>query len=124
MKPEQLRKLVGWCGFYVALPMLVYPVAALIALMNDMVVSFEDILIKGDVLFVVVILFVTTVDWTVIDFRLTPRTQTSQQWIDYVIFVVAILALIFYTMMYGVLITTRLPEAPPIRNPGLLAGFS
>jgi hypothetical protein len=124
MKPEQMRKFVGWCGFYVALPLVVYPAAVVIAKITDVAYSFQDIFVKGDLLFVVVVLLATTVDWTVIDFRLTPITKSTKQWLDYVIFVVALLALLFYTLMYGWLITTRLPESQPIRNAETLAHFS
>src|SRR5438876_4726374 len=101
MKPDQMRKFVGWCGFYVTLPVMVYPAALLIASVQGIPFSFEDILVKGDLLFIVVVLLATTVDWTIIDFRLTPASETRTRWLDYAIFVVLILALIFYTMMYG-----------------------
>jgi hypothetical protein len=51
MKPEQLRKFVGWCGFYVMLPLLVYPAAILVAMTNGASFTLEDILVKGDLLF-------------------------------------------------------------------------
>ena len=124
MKAEQLRKFVGWYGFYVTLPLLVYPAAALVGGIIGEPLSWQDILIKGDLLFVVVVLLATTLDWMVIDFRLTPKTQSTQQWVDYVWFVVCILALVFYTLMYGWLITTRLPGVRPLHNPELLAYFS
>jgi hypothetical protein len=124
MKPEQMRKFVGWCGFYVALPVLIYPAAALIGTVLGNPISFQEVLIKGDLLFIVVVLLATTVDWTIIDFRLTSEKEITNKWADYLIFVGLILALIFYTMVYGVLLTTRLPGGPPVAAPGFLAGFT
>jgi len=124
MNAEQIRKVIGWATFYVVLPLLVYPAAFFIAAFSGMAFSWDDLLVKGDVLFLVVVLLATTLDWTVIDFLLTPRSRAGDSWFDYLCFALLLIALVFYTMVYGWVITTRLSAAPFVANSRAVMWFS
>jgi hypothetical protein len=86
--------------------------------------TLEDVLVKGDLLLLVVILLATTLDWTVVDFLLTPKRQADLQWANYAWFCATFLVLVFYTLVYGWLVASRLPGGPSIRDPQAVLWFT
>ncbi|MFN4261588.1 MAG: hypothetical protein ACK4RK_20075 [Gemmataceae bacterium] len=106
---------------------MVHPAAALVSYFMGTPLGLSDVLVKGDVLFLVVVLLATTWDWTVPAILLTPRSRAGEELLSYIAFIVLVLALLFYTLIHGGLIPTRLLGAAPIANPDgvvLLRGMS
>jgi hypothetical protein len=62
MKPEQRIKLVGWLGFSIALPLLVYPWSALSSYLRGSGYSLTAALAAGDLLFLVVVTLASTLN--------------------------------------------------------------
>ena len=123
MSKPQIRKFIGWIVFYVVLPIMVYPTTGLIAYFSGTSTSFTDIVVKGDSLFLVVILIATTIDMMALDFLKSPGEQHNDELIKYIIFIFMILALPFYCMMYGWLLSMRLQPSQAIKNSDNWASF-
>ena len=124
MSPEQWMKWRSWWAFYVALPLLVYAGAGFFAYLVGQPFPVEEMLVRGDLLLLVIILLVTTLDWTVMDMLLAPRTQLSLQMWNQGLFLVTILALFVYTMIYGFAVSSRLPGAAAIAKQGVMIWFT
>jgi hypothetical protein len=123
MSKPQIRKFIGWIVFYVILPIMVYPTTGLIAYFSGTNTSFTDIIVKGDSLFLVVILIATTIDIMALDFLKSPGEQHDDNLLKYITFIFMILALPFYCMMYGWLLSMRLQPSQVIKNSDTWANF-
>lgn len=124
MSPEQWMKWRSWLAFYVILPLLVYAGAGLFAFLLGRPFPVEEMLVKGDLLLLVIVLLVTTLDWTMMDMLLAPRTQLGSQAWNQTVFLLTILALFVYTLVYGLVVSSRLPGAVPIARPDTMLSFT
>ncbi len=124
MNAEQWMKWRSWLAFYVVLPLLVYAGAGLFAYLLGKTFPAEDMLVKGDLLLLVIVLLVTTLDWTVMALILAPRSQLRLQGWNQACFLIIILALFGYTMIYGLVVSSRLPGATPIEKQDVMIWFT
>src|SRR5438552_12759466 len=104
MDPTHIRKLMSWAAFNVVLPLAVYPVALLLAVFAGLPFTFHDVFVRGDVLFLTVVLLATSLDWTATDLLFTPQNQAARHYGNYLWFIVTLLLLLGYTAIYGWLI--------------------
>jgi hypothetical protein len=124
MNAEQWMKWRSWWAFYVGLPLVVYVAAGFFSVLSGKPFPVEDMIVKGDLLLLVIILLVTTLDWTVLDFILAPKTHVELQGWNQACFLVTILALFAYTMVYGWVVSSRLPGSLPIENKAIMIWFT
>ena len=127
MNDEQRIKLWYWVGFYVLLPLTTYPAAALLSYFMPIRFSLRMAVAKGDILFWVTMLLATTMSMTVIAFWKSPAKQmkpTEMNLFDHLCFIVMTILVVFYSMVYGWIITTRLPGGPDMSNPDFVMRFT
>ena len=127
MDRKQWYQFLGWVAFSVILPVLVYPAAWLLAFLTDTNFSWTKALSSGELLFLVVVQLAMTVNWMIQDFRERPQKSTKQSLskdvYDYCCFIGVLLSLIIYTMIYGWVITNRIPGGIPVSRSEAMMWF-
>ena len=101
LSPKQWRQFLGWAIISVVMPLVPYTLGWIIATFFEHPISVTSMLARGDLLFVVVLLLATSVDWTLSSLVETPRSQREVQTVNYVWALVSIILLVIYSGLCG-----------------------
>ncbi len=79
-------------------------------------ISWVAMLATPDLLFLVIIWLAATIDWTVVNLLLTPKTKAKHQGWHYFWFVISTLGIVALAIQLGVVLLARMTDVTPTQN--------